>query len=79
VLYGGRLTRPIVYIDDRRLCGGDELTYLAGFHPGEFYLVEVFGGSEVRAYTHDFVERQALRQARGPHALAPTLECAFGR
>jgi hypothetical protein len=57
-----------VYIDEALLVGG--LLQLETYRPHELYLVEVYSsGSEIRAYTHHFVERMA----RTPQALIPII------
>ncbi|MEX2473202.1 MAG: carboxypeptidase regulatory-like domain-containing protein [Gemmatimonadota bacterium] len=62
----GRLVEPRVYVDEMPVIGG--LGQLASYQPYDLYLVEVFGrGLEVRAYTHQFMERMA----RKPVALLP--------
>jgi len=55
-----RRVEPRVYIDELyQICGLDMLN---AYHPSQFYLVEVYGrGAQIRAYTHDYVERQARR------------------
>jgi hypothetical protein len=62
----GRATEPRVYIDEGYTIGG--LDELATYPPTYFYRVEVYSsGSEIRAYTHWFMERMAQR----PVALIP--------
>ncbi len=62
----GRLVEPRVYVDEMPVIGG--LSQLAMYQPYDLYLVEVYGrGLEVRAYTHQFMERMA----RQPMALMP--------
>jgi hypothetical protein len=52
--------QPRVYIDDQYLICG--LDIISAYHPSQFYLVEVYGrGLQIRAYTHEYVERQARR------------------
>ncbi len=66
VLRRGRLSTPRVYIDEAPAVGG--LDQLATYRPSELYLVEVYGrGLQIRAYTHNFMERMARR----PMALIP--------
>jgi len=49
-----------VYIDDQWIIGGLEV--LSFYHPSQLYLLEVFGSrAQIRAYTHEYVERQARR------------------
>lgn len=60
VLRRGSLIQPRVYIDEALAIGG--LDELATWRPYELYLVEVWsGGSIIRAYTHQFMERTARR------------------
>ena len=62
----GRMVSPAVFIDEVPAIGG--LDQLATYRPHELYLVEVYGsGLQVRAYTHNFMERMARR----PIALIP--------
>ena len=62
----GRVQEPVVYIDEVRAFGS--LDQLATYSPHELYLVEVYSmGSEIRAYTHNFMHRMARR----PMALIP--------
>lgn len=62
----GRMVEPRVYVDEMPVIGG--LQQLAMYRPYELYMVEIFGrGLEVRAYTHQFMERMARR----PIALMP--------
>lgn len=62
----GRWTEPGVYIDEIPAVGG--LDQLATYRPSELYLVEVYSsGLQIRAYTHNFMERMARR----PMALIP--------
>jgi len=60
VLRRGYKLQPRVYVDEQYLiCGLDMLN---AYHPSQFYLVEVYGGGlQIRAYTHEYVERQARR------------------
>lgn len=68
VARGGRVGEPTVYIDEVYAPGG--LDALEQFPTSALYLVEVFSsGSEIRAYTYDFMERTARR----PVALIPAL------
>lgn len=54
----GRVSSPRVFIDEAWAIGG--LDQLAMYQPYEFYLVEVYAqGGEIRAYTHNFMERMA--------------------
>ncbi|MDZ7778550.1 MAG: carboxypeptidase regulatory-like domain-containing protein [Gemmatimonadota bacterium] len=56
----GRLEQPRVYVDEMPVIGG--LDQLATYQPYDLYLVEVYGrGLEIRAYTHQFMERMAHR------------------
>ena len=65
---GGRIGEPTVYIDEVYAPGG--LDALELFPTSALYLVEVYSsGSEIRAYTYDFMERTA----RKPVALIPAL------
>ena len=65
---------PRVYIDEIWQPGG--LDALERFPPSQLYMVEVyFSGSEIRGYTHDFMERAA----RKPRALIPVLLWRWGR
>ena len=65
---GGRVGEPTVYIDEVYAPGG--LDALEQFPTSALYLVEVYSsGSEIRAYTYDFMERTA----RKPVALIPAL------
>lgn len=60
VVRRGRVIEPRVYIDEGLAVGG--LDQLATYRPHELFLVEVLAaGSEIRAYTHQFMERAALR------------------
>lgn len=62
----GRAIQPMVYIDEIPLLGGFE--QLTTYRPHELYLLEVYSqGQEIRAYTHQFMERMA----RQPVALIP--------
>lgn len=64
----GRWTRPSVYIDEAPAIGG--LDQLATYRPSDLYLVEVYSnGLQIRAYTHNFMERMARR----PMALIPIM------
>ena len=65
---GGHVGEPKVYIDEVWAPGG--LDALERFPTSALYLVEVYSsGSEIRAYTYDFMERTA----RKPVALIPVL------
>ena len=56
----GAARAPKVYIDEAPVIGG--LDQLALYKPHELYLLEVYaGGSEIRAYTHQFMDRMARR------------------
>lgn len=71
---GGYVGVPRVYIDEIWQPGG--LDALERFPPSQLYMVEVyFSGSEIRGYTHDFMERAA----RKPRALIPVLLWRWGR
>ncbi|MSR36164.1 MAG: carboxypeptidase-like regulatory domain-containing protein [Gemmatimonadetes bacterium] len=60
VLRRGQAVEPTVYIDEARTIWG--LDELAMYKPYEMYLVEVYSnGGQVRAYTHNFMERMARR------------------
>jgi hypothetical protein len=62
----GQWVEPRIFIDEVPAFGG--MDQLASYRPHELYLVEVFGsGLQIRAYTHNFMERMARR----PVALAP--------
>jgi len=62
----GRLVQPRVYIDEMPVIGG--LDQLVMYKPYDLYLVEVYSrGLEIRAYTHQFMDRMARR----PIALIP--------
>lgn len=64
----GRWTQPDVFIDEAPAVGG--LDQLATYRPSELYLVEVYSrGLQIRAYTHNFMERMARR----PVALIPIM------
>jgi hypothetical protein len=58
---GGRVTEARVFIDELPVMGADQLDVLHSYRPQDFYLVEVFGTSVIRAYTHDYADRQARR------------------
>jgi hypothetical protein len=69
----GGVMAPRIYIDEAIAIGG--MDQLAMYGPHEFYTVEIYSqGAEIRAYTHNFMERMARR----PMALIP-LEMFFGR
>lgn len=56
----GRPVQPRVYVDELPILGGLDL--LPTYQPYDMYLVEVFAnGAEIRAYTHQFMERMARR------------------
>ncbi len=62
----GRPIEPRVYIDEAPVIGG--LDQLQSYQPHDLYLIEVYSlGLEIRAYTHQFMERMARR----PMALIP--------
>jgi hypothetical protein len=62
----GRAVQPRVYIDEIPLLGGFD--QLATYQPHELYMLEIYSqGQEIRAYTHQFMERMARR----PVALIP--------
>lgn len=64
----GRWIRPEVYIDEAPAIGG--LDQLGTYRPSDLYLVEVYSsGLQIRAYTHNFMERMARR----PVALIPIM------
>lgn len=66
VLRRGSLVEPRVYIDEAPVIGGADM--LASYRPHDLYLVEIYSqGLEIRAYTHNFMERMARR----PVALIP--------
>ena len=59
----GRAVEPRVYIDEMPVIGG--LEQLASYQTHELYLLEVYAaGSEIRAYTHQFMERMVRRPRR---------------
>jgi hypothetical protein len=66
VVRRGRLEVPQVYIDEVPIFRGmDQLRF---YQPHELHLVEVYAqGREIRAYTHQFMERMVRR----PMALLP--------
>jgi hypothetical protein len=56
----GSMVKPTVFIDEAPAIGG--LDELATYRPHEVYLVEVWsGGSTIRAYTNQFMERMGRR------------------
>jgi hypothetical protein len=64
----GQVVVPQVFLDEAPLPGG--MTQLEGYHPSDFYLVEVIGnGLMIRAYTHGFMEQMS----RKPRALEPII------
>lgn len=66
VVRRGRPVEPRVYIDEAPVIGG--LDQLQSYQPHDLYLIEVYSlGQEIRAYTHQFMERMARR----PVALIP--------
>jgi hypothetical protein len=63
----GRVTEPVVWVDETPVIGGIE--YLEALRPHELYLVEVYAaGRHIRAYTNGFMER-AAKQRLHPIAL----------
>ena len=63
----GRVTEPVVWVDETPVIGGIE--YLEAMRPHELYLVEVYAsGRHIRAYTNGFMER-AAKQRLHPIAL----------
>ncbi len=56
----GRVVAPVVYIDERRAFGLDELR---AYPVENFQIIEVIGHSMIRAYTVGFMERLALGKA----------------
>jgi hypothetical protein len=52
-----RTARTLVYIDERPAAFG--IVQLEFYRPDDFYLIEVYGGSEIHAYTPAFIERMA--------------------
>lgn len=73
VARGGGLDRPKIIVDEFPIpCG---LTFLATYHPGEFYQVEVYDrGATIRFYTREFMKRTGGRnQTLIPADLAPPL------
>jgi hypothetical protein len=58
---GGRPTEARVFIDELPVMGSDQLDVLHSYRPQDFYLIEVFGTQIIRAYTHEYAERQARR------------------
>jgi hypothetical protein len=73
IWWRGSAIRPRIYVDEAPAIGGwDEL---ATYSPSDLYLVEVYSqGGEIRAYTHNFMERMARR----PMPLIP-VDLWFGR
>lgn len=64
----GQWVEPRIFIDEVPAFGG--MDQLASYRPHELYLIEVYGsGIEIRAYTHNFMERMARR----PVALMPII------
>jgi hypothetical protein len=59
VVWRGGIVEPSVFIDELPIMAG--LEELASYHPSEFYSIEVFNGNTVRAYTHKFMERMAVK------------------
>jgi hypothetical protein len=62
---GGAPTEARVYIDELPVIAG--LDVLRSYSPSDFYSIEVFGTSTIRAYTHSFIEQRARR----PRLLLP--------
>jgi hypothetical protein len=59
----GRVTEPVVWVDETPVIGGVE--YLESLRPHELYMVEVYGsGRHIRAYTNRFMERAARVRLR---------------
>jgi hypothetical protein len=77
VMNRGRPVDAALIIDDWQVCGPSALDVMATYHPSEIYTFEVFRGNavSVRAYTHEYMERQGRRQGLDPSALAPTITC----
>jgi hypothetical protein len=61
----GQPVEPRVFIDELPIIAG--LDVLRSYSPSDFYVIEVFGTSTIRAYTHSFVEQRARR----PRAFLP--------
>jgi hypothetical protein len=61
----GQPVEPRVFIDELPIIAG--LDVLRSYSPSDFYVIEVFGTSTIRAYTHAFVEQRARR----PRAFLP--------
>jgi hypothetical protein len=61
----GGVAEARVYIDELPIIAG--LDVLRSYSPSDFYSIEVFGSSTIRAYTHAFVEQRARR----PRLLLP--------
>jgi hypothetical protein len=54
----GRLTEPVVYVDEARVLGG--LEYLDTLAPWELNMVEVYGGGrQIRVYSPNYMKRAA--------------------
>jgi hypothetical protein len=62
---GGQPVEARVFIDELPILAG--LDVLRSYSPSDFYVIEVFGTSTIRAYTHSFVEQRARR----PRLLLP--------
>jgi hypothetical protein len=59
----GRVTEPVVWVDETPVIGGIE--YLESLRPHELYMVEVYAsGRHIRAYTNHFMERAAKQRLR---------------
>lgn len=57
----GRLTEPVVWVDEAPVFGGME--YLEAVQPHDLYMVEVYAsGRHIRAYTHQFMARAAKQR-----------------
>jgi hypothetical protein len=61
----GGVAEARVFIDELPIIAG--LDVLRSYSPSDFYSIEVFGSSTIRAYTHSFVEQRARR----PRLLLP--------
>jgi hypothetical protein len=77
VMNGGRPVQAALIMDDWQVCGLSALDVLYAYHPSELYMVEVFRGRVVivRAYTHQYMEREGRRQGLDPSRLPETLGC----
>jgi hypothetical protein len=59
----GRVTEPVVWVDETPVIGGIE--YLEAMQPHELYMVEIYAsGRHIRAYTNHFMERAAKQRLR---------------